>query len=179
MSGQVFTLLGVLIGAAASYLVTAATERSRWRRQFETRWDERQFDSYLQFAETVDKFVSLVIRIVAGRGLFDLPQPLGQEEGLELLAQAEMERGRAFEPLLLVGDADTIAAARSLQRGTWRLERFARGLRTGSPDEWVEEFLQYQVSRDAYYVAARKSLGISTPFRYRTEDPATVGAPPE
>jgi xanthine/uracil permease len=37
---QLPVLIGVAVGALASYLVTSATERARWQRQQATRWDD-------------------------------------------------------------------------------------------------------------------------------------------
>jgi hypothetical protein len=178
MSGELFTLIGVLVGAAASYVGGAAMERSRWRRQLSTRWDERRLEAYLRYADAIKKFTSLAGRLAAGKGLFDLPQPLEPQAGLERLAEAELERGYAFEAVLLMGDADTISAARALQRHAWALEQFVRDMRAGTAEDWTRAFLQFQQKRDEYYVAARKSLGVNAAFRLRSEDPATLGRDP-
>ncbi|MGW7049814.1 hypothetical protein ACWGDT_45695 [Streptomyces avermitilis] len=172
MSGQLFTLIGVLVGAAASYAGGALMERLRWHRQLSTRWDERRLESYLRYADAIKRFTSLAGRLAAGKGLFDLPQPLAQETGLEMLADAELERGYAFEAVLLMGDSGTISAARALQRQAWVLEHFARDQRSGTSEDWAQAFRQFQEKRDAFYLAARKSLGVSAEFRLRTEDPA-------
>ncbi|MEV5905276.1 hypothetical protein, partial [Streptomyces sp. NPDC052127] len=42
------------------------------------------------------------VRAVRGRSR---PAPLAEEAGLELMAEAELERGYAFEAVLLMGDA--------------------------------------------------------------------------
>ncbi|MGW1505031.1 hypothetical protein ACWCQW_42265 [Streptomyces mirabilis] len=173
-----FTLIGVLIGATASYVATALTEKARWRRQLETRWDEKRLESYLRYADAIKRFTSIAGRLAAGKGLFDLPQPVTQGAGLELLADAELERGYAFESVLLMGDADTITAARALQRHAWVLEQFARDLRPGSAEDWSRAFREFQESRDKYYLAARASLGVSAPFRLRSQDPAILGPDP-
>ncbi|WP_409058839.1 hypothetical protein [Streptomyces sp. SYP-A7185] len=172
MSGQLFTLIGVLVGAAASYVGGALMERSRWRRQLSTRWDERRLEAYLRYADAIKRFTSLAGRLAANRGLFDLPQPLEQEAGLTMLADAELERGYAFEAVLLMGDAETISAARALQRHAWILEQIAREQRPATPADWLQALRQFQEKRDAFYLAARKSLGVTEAFRFRTEDPA-------
>lgn len=178
MSGQVFTLIGVLIGAAGSYVVTALTERARWKRELATRWDQHRFESYLRYADAIKKFVSVAGRLAAEKGLFDLPQPVGEESGLEMLAQAELDRGYAFESVLLMGNPDTISAARAMQRRAWVLEQFARGIRSGSTEDWTGAYREFQEARDAFYVSARKSLGVSAPFRLRAEDPVIMGPDP-
>ncbi|MFF3858326.1 hypothetical protein [Streptomyces sp. NPDC002209] len=161
----------MLVGALASYLGATLMERSRWRRQLATRWDERRLESYIRYADAIKRFVSVAGRLAAAKGLFDLPQPLGAEAGLELLAEAELERGYAFETVLLMGDAETVSAARALQRQAWVLEQFARDQRSGTAEDWTRAFREFQDRRDAFYVAARKSLGVSAEFRLRSEDP--------
>ncbi|MGW0699229.1 hypothetical protein ACWD0A_07825 [Streptomyces sp. NPDC002867] len=84
----------------------------------------------------------------------------------------------AFEAVLLMGDAETISAARALQRHAWVLEQFARDQRSGTPEDWTQAFRQFQEKRDVFYLAARKSLGVTAEFRLRTEDPAILGADP-
>ncbi|MFI5470311.1 hypothetical protein ACIA6D_08810 [Streptomyces cacaoi] len=178
MSGQLFTLIGVLVGAAASYVGGALMERARWRRQLTTRWDEHRLDCYLRYADAVKRFTSLAGRLAAGKGLFHLPQPLAEETGLELMAEAELERGYAFEAVLLMGDAETISAARALQRHAWVLEQFVRDMRPGTPEDWMKAFREFQEKRDEFYVAARDSLGVHAKFRLRSEDPALLGTDP-
>ncbi|MER6433046.1 hypothetical protein ABT272_35790 [Streptomyces sp900105245] len=178
MSGELFTLIGVLVGAAASYVGGALMERARWRRQLLTRWDERRLEAYLRYADAIKRFTSVAGRLAAGKGLFDLPQPLAQDVGLERLADAELERGYAFEAVLLMGDAETISAARTLQRHAWVLEQFVREMRSGTAEDWARAFRQFQEKRDEYYIAARKSLGVYAAFRLRAEDPVILGQDP-
>jgi hypothetical protein len=178
MSGQLFTLIGVLVGAAASYVGGALMERSRWRRQLSTRWDERRLEAFIRYADAIKRFTSVAGRLAAGKGLFDLPQPLTAEAGLELLAEAELERGYAFEALLLMSDAETISAARALQRQAWVLEQFVRDQRSGTAEAWTSAFRQFQERRDVFYIAARKSLGVTADFRLRSQDPVVLSPDP-
>ncbi len=173
MSGEVFTLVGVLIGAAASYTVTALNDRARWARQLATRWDERRLESYSRFTDAIKHLVQIAERIASGKGIFPRPQPIDRESGLEMLAQANAARGYAFESILLMGDSKTISAARALQRQAWNLESLVRPPDTGSVDEWKRAYRDYQKSRDEFYLAARKSLGVTTQFQPRSADPAT------
>jgi hypothetical protein len=61
--GQLPALVGVLVGALASYLVTVATERRRWRRSMDTRWDERRVVAYAEYATAVKAMFDLVLRL--------------------------------------------------------------------------------------------------------------------
>ncbi|MER7735165.1 hypothetical protein ABTX80_30140 [Streptomyces erythrochromogenes] len=171
-------MIGVLVGAVASSIGGALMERSRWRRQLSTRWDERRLECYLRYADAIKKFTSLAGRLAASKGLFDLPQPLAEEAGLELLAEAELERGYAFEAVLLMGDAESISAARALQRHAWALERLVRDMRPGTPDDWMRALREFQEKRDEFYIAARNSLGVHADFRLRSEDPPILSPDP-
>lgn len=56
MSGigqQLPALVGVVIGAGASYLAGAASERTRWRRERSSRWDERRAQAYADYGYAV------------------------------------------------------------------------------------------------------------------------------
>lgn len=73
---QVPMLLGVVVGAATSYLVTVTTERSRWRRQQAVRWDDRRLSAHTDYARAVKEVCMISLRLAAGRGLTDCPSPL-------------------------------------------------------------------------------------------------------
>lgn len=56
MWGQVFTLAGVVLGAAGSFIATTLLERGRYRRDKAVRWDAaslQAFSDYLK-ANTTD-----------------------------------------------------------------------------------------------------------------------------
>jgi hypothetical protein len=93
MVSQLLVLAGVIIGALASYLTTAATERARWRRTLDSRWDDRRVDAYASYAKVVKDMISISSRIAAARGIAVSPQPLPPPaENLELLALAGVKR---------------------------------------------------------------------------------------
>src|SRR5580704_8203450 len=95
---QVLVLLGVVIGALASYLTTAATERARWRRALDSRWDDRRVEAYAAYAQAVKEIISVSSRLAAGRGIGGSNQPLSQtQENLDLLATAGAARAGAWE----------------------------------------------------------------------------------
>ena len=176
MSSGSLALTGVIIGAVASYIATTLNERTRWKRQLVSRWDERRLESYSLFASSIDRHVVLAERIAAARGIFPYAQPIGQQDGTSAMEVFRAERSHAFEQVLLLGDAPTIAAARSVQRKVWELERIVNDPH-GSADEWKVAYRTYQEHRDGYYIAARASLGIAMQFRRRSEDPPTWDLP--
>jgi hypothetical protein len=159
---QAPVLLGVIIGALGSYLTTAATERARWKRALDSRWDDRRVEAYALYAQSVKRMIKVAGRIAAGRGLGGDDEPLTPtQENLELLADAEAERSRQWETVLLLGHPHTVAAGRSWHEHAWRLEAYARALLTGSNSDWQAAISAADVARDAFYESARIDLGVS------------------
>jgi hypothetical protein len=156
---QLPTLIGVLVGAGASFLATSAGERARWRRAQATRWDKRRVDAYAEYGHAVKNMIYIATRIAAFRGHHQVLHPLPPDEGLQLLATADQERGAKWETVLLLGNPATVAAARDWHRSVWRLEHFAQG-RAGVEDDWNEAVLQTVQTRQKFYEAARRDLGV-------------------
>lgn len=64
--------------------------------------------------------------------------------------------------MLLVGDAGTVAAARTWHEAVWGIESYARGLKNDS-DGWNNALTRASRARDAFYAHARRNLGIEGP----------------
>ncbi|MEU6238095.1 hypothetical protein [Kitasatospora sp. NPDC047058] len=159
---QLPALAGVVVGAVGSYLAASLTERSRWRRARAERWDEKRFHTYMTYANTLKAQLRIAQRIGAARGFENVADPLEPDEGLSRLAEAESRRASEWEAVLLVGDAQTIGAARAWHEAVWNLELYARGLRT-DPAGWSRAERQISQARDAFYACARRDLGIVGP----------------
>jgi hypothetical protein len=161
MLSQLLVLAGVIIGALASYLTTAATERARWKRALDSRWDERRVDAYASYAQAVKDEIGISSRITAGRGVAVNPRPLSpSEKNLELLAAAGVKRAAAWEAVLLLGHANTVRAARKWHETVWRLEGFARGAIAGGLEDWEKARSEVNIARSAFYESARNDLQI-------------------
>lgn len=161
MFSQLLVLAGVIIGALASYLTTAATERARWKRALDSRWDDRRVDAYAAYAQAVKDMISISSRIAAGRGITMNPQPLSPtDENLELLASAGIRRAAAWEAVLLLGHPETVIAARNWHETVWRLEGFARGVITGEYRDWEEARSEVNAARSSFYQSARNDLQV-------------------
>ena len=160
---QALVLLGVIIGALASYLTTAATERARWKRALDSRWDDRRVEAYASYAQSVKEMINIAGRIAAGRGLLgnDLEPLAPTQENLDLLAAAENERARQWETVLLLGHPQTVAADRNWHEHAWRLEAYARALLTGNNSDWPATRDAVDVARDAFYESARSDLRVT------------------
>jgi hypothetical protein len=157
---QLPALVGVVIGAVASFLAGNASERARWRRRQTTRWDKRRLEAYTDYAYAVKDQIHLATRIAAHLKLNETLQPLDPAEGLELLQAANQTRSVKWETLLLLGTPAAVAAARRWHVSAWRLQDFALGKRTGR-DAWNEAFAESGTARHSFYETARRDLGVS------------------
>lgn len=157
---QAIGLIGVLLGSMTTILATAINERARWRRGQQVRWDERRLTAYVDFAQTVKDVYYLAGRLAAGRVSSIRQPPIDREEGITLLGDAEARRSKAWEALLLLGDADTVRAARQWREAVWHVSRIATDPALGAA-EWAAAIPAIDRGRDEFYEAARRSLGVA------------------
>jgi hypothetical protein len=159
---QVLPLVGVLIGALATFAFALMTERTKWKRTQATRWDEKRLTTYMEYASALKKMLAISNRMAATRGVATATaEPIPLEEGHQLLAAAEADRSAKWETVQLLGDPPTVAAARSWHEAVWELEWFARGRLTGD-EEFELAYRKAGAARTAYYTAARADLGVSS-----------------
>ncbi|MHC5903199.1 hypothetical protein ACVNF4_04705 [Streptomyces sp. S6] len=161
---QLPALIGVVVGSVGSYAAQSLTERRRWRRERDERWDEKRFETYGRYANLLKAQLRIAQRIGAGLGFADVADPLDPAEGLPLLAEAESQRSAQWESVLLVGDSGTVAAARRWHESVWSVELLVREGAV-DPARWTEAHQVASAARDAFYESARRDLGV-------------VGAPP-
>lgn len=157
---QLPALIGVVVGTFGSYVVQSLTERRRWKRQRDERWDERRFETYGRYGNAVKSQLRVAQRIGAARGFLDVTDSLEPEEGLPLLAEAESHRATEWESVDLVGDAATIAAARRWHETVWTIELLVREGPV-DPERWTTAHQLASAARDAFYASARRDLGIA------------------
>lgn len=154
---QLPTLIGVVIGALASYLVSASTEHSRWRREQSSRWDDRRAQAYAEYSNAVKSVYAQVLSIVdARRSGF-----VTDDAAIAELDKRVHERTVRWETVLLLGNTETITAGRAWHRRLGHAELFARGERS-DPAEYEAVLDQVNADRARFYEAARNDLGIKT-----------------
>jgi hypothetical protein len=159
--GEIFALIGVVIGAALSFAATYLVERANWRRSQAVRWDKRRLAAYADYSYTIKHIVNLASRIASGRGLEKGPEPLElSAENLARLADAEINRSISAETLRLLCDHETSVASEQMTRCAWTLSWMARGTIECDPMTWREAMIAYARSRDEYLVRARQGLQI-------------------
>ncbi|MEU0395807.1 hypothetical protein ABZ208_24090 [Streptomyces sp. NPDC006208] len=157
---QLPALIGVAVGSLGSYAAQSLTERRKWRRQREERWDEKRFETYGRYANVLKSQLRTAQRIGAALGFSDVADPLEPAEGLPLLADAESCRAAEWESVLLVGDAATITAARRWHETVWTIELLVREGHIDA-EAWTRAHQLASAARDAFYENARRDLGIA------------------
>lgn len=158
---QVLTIAGVLLGSAATFVVTSTTERIRWRRTQSARWDDKRLLAYSEYANAVKHMVRLCRRIAETKGLLSTGRPVDLDSAFADLAEAETERAARWETVLLLGEPATISAARTWSEQVWRLERV---LREDDPDasSFMDAYRNAMRLRNEFYAHARADLDITS-----------------
>lgn len=160
---QLFTLLGVVVGAVASYLVNALGERARFRRDLARNWQERRFDCFASYINEVKSLSIIARRMAPALGLPSGTSldPLNAQDGARLLTETETHRALSMEKLRLLADANTAAAAHTLNEAVWRLDGMARGLITDlTLDQWNNAVAGFFRAFDEFHTNARRELGV-------------------
>jgi hypothetical protein len=156
---QIFTLIGVTLGALLSYFARSLGDRSRFRHDHANRWEERKLDAYIQFANDVKDLALLSRRIAGARGLQSDEPSLDLDKGLPLLDEAENRRELSTERVYMLAGRETALAYRRLNLAAGRLEQIAHGR---PPDvtasEWTQAVDEYERVFDLFTFAPELSL---------------------
>jgi hypothetical protein len=161
MLNQLSTLIGVVIGAAMTYLVGALHDRTRWQREQSARWDGTRLQAYSDYGQAIKECIVAYQRLAASRGLTTDPTPVEPtDDALEQAAKAELRRAALTEPLRLLADSGTAEAVRQVNDAVWHLEWLARGQLAGDAATWDQTYNRYRAARRTYYEKARASLHV-------------------
>ena len=88
---QLITLLGVALGALASFVSTRLVDRSRWQREERLRWDTKRLDCYSDFSAAIMRYINIGYRMAASLGLPTAVEPVNADTGIPALAAAEAD----------------------------------------------------------------------------------------
>lgn len=157
---QLPALLGVVVGAAGSFVATSLTERARWRRQLDSRWDEERRKAYSEYALAVKSLIQQCGRLATTRGIESSRfTKVDLDDGMGEFLRLSADRAVKWEAVLLLGDAATIAAGREWHTIVFKLDKFAQGFES-DPDQWSTEYMAAGDARDRFYECARRDLEI-------------------
>ncbi|MCW6004135.1 hypothetical protein K1W54_06015 [Micromonospora sp. CPCC 205371] len=152
---QLPALIGVAVGTLGTILATSVSERSKWTRAQAVRWDERRLDAYATFARAVKEMHLVAMRITRRSPT----EPADREADLHALNEADNECSKAWEGVLLLGDAGTIDAAREWREAAYQLVSAARG-RASADFDRESAVRDTDEGRDRFYAAARTSVAV-------------------
>ena len=174
---QLPALIGVVVGAGASYLATSARERTQWTRSERVRWEDKRIQVYTDYGHALKRMYALSKRIARTRGLPTTAPPISVEQGLSELSNASITRAEVWDSLLLLGDPSAIAAARAWHEKVWRLEAVAHGQLIDSV-EWRKAVRAADEMQYRFYETARRTLGIDDGRLPEPEHETMVAEPP-
>ncbi|MFE3444171.1 hypothetical protein ACFXNW_14165 [Nocardia sp. NPDC059180] len=158
---QMVAILGVVIGAGATYAATMITERTKWRRSQAARWDDKRLAAYNDYAQVLRGYSDAAFRLAAAQGYPTISQPLDLEVGAQRLADAHAERAVRWEAVMLLGSPAAVAAGRAWFEDLVQLGHIAQGL-TVSHTEFGDLVVSIGLHRDAFYACARDDLGVTS-----------------
>lgn len=153
---QLPALLGVVVGAAATFVATSVAERARWRRDQSVRWDEKKVSAYAEYAHALKHVISVALPLAesrVGEGAI-----VTLEAGLDELRAAEEQRTVKWEAVLLLGSSEVVVAARAWHQTVFRLEWLAQG--QGSDMTVTEAVAAISRARGVFYEAAKRDIGV-------------------
>jgi hypothetical protein len=156
---QLPAILGVIVGALGTLLVTNFTDKARWRRDQAVRWDTRRLDAYVALAAIVKEIHAVALRVSAPHRRYSKSRPIDREQAIELLDEANARRTKAWESILLLGDEATVAAARVWQDAVGA-EEYLCTSDSIDETEWQSAVEAVDQARDSFYLAARENLGV-------------------
>ncbi|MDA0631805.1 hypothetical protein OUY22_00110 [Nonomuraea sp. MCN248] len=165
VGNQIFTLLGVALGAGTSFLVSSLNERMRYRRELRIRWDTHKFEAYGEYLMAVVGMARIAGQIVGLRGLDDAAAKIADErQALSALDEAEGRRTTAYERVYLLGEQHCVEAANQLNRSIWKMEWIARkapGNGDATPEKWQDCLDDYRRALNSFHQQARNGLQVS------------------
>ncbi|MFJ3188558.1 hypothetical protein [Streptomyces halstedii] len=159
MATQIFTLVGVLIGALTSYFATTVAERAKFRREMATRWDERKLDTYIEYLTCVKQIQRAAM--AAGRAR---EQDMDASEALAAMEENENRRSILFETFVLLSNEKAATAAHTVNQRTWELLRTARTPSSGTAELRPIPLVE---ALNVLHEAARSDLTISSAVSVR------------
>lgn len=173
LAEQLITMGAVLAGAAGSYLTTRLSDRDRFKRDLRIRWDERRLEAYVAYVDAVKRVYRCTERVLSVR--FTGGDPIDRDAVLAEMRDAEADRSRAFEKVMLLGDSATVDAAHRLNERLWGLERPARDAEELTEEAWHPRRDEWVAALNDFHVHARNGLGVTGELIRR--DNATPTAP--
>ncbi|MGH3661257.1 MAG: hypothetical protein ACRDT8_12200 [Micromonosporaceae bacterium] len=156
---QLPALIGVVVGAVASYAATSLGDRARFRRNQNVRWQERRLGAYTEYTQAQKRILSLCHRVASHLDVDPHPRPLTLDEATPGLNSASEARDLAWEQLLMLGDRDVVNAGRDWFAVVATMEGFVRD-DARDAERWGDLLERQRATRAQFYAAARNDLAL-------------------
>lgn len=161
--GQVVTIVAVLVGALTTHMANHLMERQRTRYAMLTRWDERKLDAYATYIDHVRKCIYKAVLLYEVRNGMRSMDRSEAELTLDLV-EAEGNRGRAFERVMMLAENNVIEAAHAVNRAAAAVDWQARGATEGTLQDWRDLHKTVFQGINGFHEAARDDLGVNGSF---------------
>jgi len=116
---------------------------------------------YSDYGNAVKNAYIASMRIASNSNRTTAKEIADYQQALSGLERATLERTAKWESVLLLGNPDTVAAARAWHRSVWKLQDIAHGAPI-SDSEKQALTSEFEGARLQFYEAARKDLGITS-----------------
>lgn len=173
---ELIPLLGVVVGATATYIVSGRSERLRHEYELKKhelelreRWDQSELNAYADYLGCATVMARLAGQASGARGFNDFAVKANLETVLKALDEVETRRGVAFERVALLGEDRTIKAGHQLNEVLWKMDWFARAVIEGSPEKWQNIGDEYLKALIEFHKMARVRLSIFGEFNPKQE----------
>lgn len=159
-SEQLITIAAVLLGALTTHLTTYVMEKSRHRRELQTRWDVKKLEAYEGYIDRSRACIFLAVQLYEQReGLREIENT--EQEIRASMSEAGRLRGRAFERVMLLGGDEVVEAAHRLNAISLEVDWQAGGKITGTLEDWRERNRATFRAINDFHDTARADLGVS------------------
>ncbi|MFF2144450.1 hypothetical protein [Kitasatospora sp. NPDC058190] len=156
---QIVTIAAVLVGALTTHLTNHAMERRRKQHELLTRWDEKKLHAYEGYIDRIRSCVFLAVHLYEHKEGIHASNKAEHELTAEL-AEANWQRGRAFERIMLLGGDEVVEAAHRLNAAALEVDWQAGGKVHGTLDEWRTRNRAVFGAINEFHDAARQDLGV-------------------
>jgi len=160
MNAAVYGLIGVIVGAAMSWLGSALNDRRKERHEGRMLVRGEKLDAYASFSAATKEYMAVLYRVAAHRGVDDQTERLSLAKAEPLLSEAFQARDRAFEQIRIVGSDESIARARAWVKQIYEMRNYLWARRVVEL-EWAALRDRANETRDAFHEQVRQELAVA------------------
>jgi hypothetical protein len=157
-----FALVGVMVGGLLSFATTSFIEWTRWKRDYNSRWDSQTLDAYINYSVTM-KTMGYIAMSVACKLGWSSGIGIPVEEGRTLLREAEIDRANAVERLWVLAPKNILEASGRLNSCLWKLKVLVSEPDEKNAEQWNASWIEFQAARMNFYNVVRAAIALKDP----------------